>query len=227
MATMKRTASAVLVIAASFALALPLTACSKKDDAKKTSATKSPAGKTPAKADPTGDPKQPPAGGTSETVARVGHTAPDFTAKAHTGETITLSKLKGQPVVLYFYPKDDTPGCTAEANAFRDGIEDFNKVKARVFGISFDDTESHKHFAEKYKLNFPLLTDVGEITKKYGVRVTERPAGCAADKKATTCDRYADRVTFVIDKTGKIAHKFPMVRVSGHADEVLKILTAL
>jgi len=93
--------------------------------------------------------------------------------------------------------------------------------------VSFDTLDSHKQFAAKHKLNFPLLADSGDIAKKYGVRVTERPVGCASDKKATKCARYADRVTFVIDKAGKLVRKFPMVRISGHADEVLKVLKAL
>ena len=87
----------------------------------------------------------------------VGNMAPDFSLVDQNSETHTLSEYKGSWVVIYFYPKDDTPGCTKEACEFRDNIEIINKLKAKVFGISLDDTESHKKFAEKYSLPFPLL----------------------------------------------------------------------
>jgi len=93
--------------------------------------------------------------------------------------------------------------------------------------VSFDTLESHKQFAANHNLAFPLVSDDGSIAKKYGVHVTEQPDGCAEDKSAKTCARYADRVTFVIDKTGKVVRKFGHVNIDGHADEVLKVLQSL
>lgn len=142
-----------------------------------------------------------------------GQEAPSFTAEAHDGSTIELAKLRGEPVVLYFYPKDETPGCTAEAQAFRDEQPEFEKLNAKVIGVSFDSLESHKAFAENHQLNFPLVADPGgEIAAKYGVDTSR---GVAA------------RVTFVIDAQGKIAKVYPKVQVQGHADEVLAQLQSL
>ena len=142
-----------------------------------------------------------------------GTPAPDFTVQAHDGSTIQMSELRGKPVVLYFYPKDDTPGCTVEAQSFRDGKADFAQAGATVIGVSLDSIESHKQFAENHDLEFPLLADVeGEIAAKYGV---------------DTEGGYARRVTFVIDPEGKIAEVFPEVDVQGHADEVLATVQAL
>lgn len=93
--------------------------------------------------------------------------------------------------------------------------------------MSFDSLDSHRQFAEGHKLNFPLLSDNGELARKYGVQVADNPKGCAADKAAKVCDRYAARTTFVIDKSGKLVRKFSKVRVRGHADEVLQVLRSL
>lgn len=142
-----------------------------------------------------------------------GTPAPDFTAQAHDGTTVQLSKLQGKPVVLYFYPKDETPGCTIEAQSFRDEMPDFEQHGATVLGVSLDSIESHKQFAENHNLQFPLLADTkGEVATKYGV---------------STEGGYARRVTFVIDPKGTIAKVYPQVDVKGHADEVLEVVKSL
>lgn len=139
-----------------------------------------------------------------------GSPAPDFTAEAHDGATIQMSKLEGKPVVLYFYPKDDTPGCTIEAQSFRDEMPELAQHGTTVIGVSLDSIESHKQFADNHDLSFPLLADTkGEIAAKYGV---------------STEGGYARRVTFVIDQKGTIAKVFPQVDVQGHSDEVLEVV---
>ncbi len=137
----------------------------------------------------------------------VGAEAPDFESVAHDGTRVRLKELRGSPVVLYFYPKDETPGCTAEAEAFRDDSSDLQQLGARVLGVSLDTIESHRQFAEGHELNFPLIADAGGvIAGKYGV---------------STRSGFAERVTFIIGPDGTIARVFPEVRVSGHSDEVL------
>lgn len=138
----------------------------------------------------------------------VGSPAPDFVAEAHTGAKVSLSKLKGKFVVLYWYPKDDTSGCTKEACDFRDSWARLQAAGVQVFGVSGQDNTSHKAFAEKYKLPFPLLPDQqGEIAKKYGVPFS-------AEGKAR-------RITYLIGKDGKVKHVWPKVTPVGHAAEVL------
>jgi peroxiredoxin Q/BCP len=138
----------------------------------------------------------------------VGAHAPDFTAKAQDGSTVSLAKLRGHPVVLYFYPKDDTTGCTAEAKAFEAGIGDFQAIGASVIGVSHDDLESHEAFAQKYALQFPLLPDEnGAIAALFGV-VQQAP-------------NIDHRTTFLIGPDGKIAQVWPSVDVAGHEAEVL------
>ncbi len=140
----------------------------------------------------------------------VGTEAPDFESVAHDGTHVHLKELRGTPVVLYFYPKDETPGCTAEAEAFRDDSSDLQQLGARVLGVSLDTIESHRQFAEGHELNFPLIADAGGvIAGKYGV---------------STRSGFAERVTFIIGADGKVARVFPEVRVSGHSDEVLLAL---
>jgi peroxiredoxin Q/BCP len=142
-----------------------------------------------------------------------GAPAPNIEAVAHTGETVKLTELRGRPVVVYFYPKDDTPGCTAEAQGIRDEWEAIKVSKAVVLGVSTDDNDSHKAFADKHSLPFLLLPDKDKsIARAFGVPV-----------------RFglAKRVTFVIDKDGKIAKVFPDVSPKGHAQEVLAALTGL
>src|SRR6266545_5624469 len=140
----------------------------------------------------------------------VGAEAPDFETVAHDGTRLRLGELRGAPVVLYFYPKDETPGCTAEAEAFRDESARMQELGARVLGVSLDTIDSHRQFARHHELAFPLVSDAGgAIAAKYGV---------------STRSGFAERVTFIIGSDGKIARVFPEVRVSGHADEVLTAL---
>jgi peroxiredoxin Q/BCP len=147
-------------------------------------------------------------------MLKEGDAAPDFTAKNQDGEEIKLADYKGEKVVLYFYPKDDTPGCTKQACSLRDG---FLKLKANnitVFGVSTDDEKSHRKFIEKYDLPFPLLADTDkEIVNKYGVYGEKNMYG----KKYMG----TNRTTFLIDEDGKIAKIMKKVKVAEHADEVL------
>jgi thioredoxin-dependent peroxiredoxin len=151
---------------------------------------------------------------------KVGDKAPDFTLPADGGGSISLKGFKGKTVVLYFYPRDDTPGCTAEACAFRDSLPDFSKVKAEVVGISRDSVASHDRFKKKFKLPFPLASDEdGKVTEAYGVRVEKSMYG----KKYMGIER----ATFLIDGKGVIRDIWRKVKVDGHADEVLKAAEAL
>ncbi|GLV13590.1 putative peroxiredoxin bcp [Alicyclobacillus hesperidum] len=151
---------------------------------------------------------------------QVGEQAPDFQAVADNGEQITLGDLRGQVVVLYFYPKDDTPGCTVEACAFRDLQSQFADLGAAIYGVSRDDVKSHGKFRDKFQLNFPLLADTdSQICKKYGVLKEKNMFG----KKSIGIER----TTFVIDRDGSIAAIFPKVKVDGHADAVLEVVRSL
>ena len=137
----------------------------------------------------------------------VGSAAPDFSAVAHDGQKVQLSKLKGRYVALYFYPKDDTPGCTKEACDMRDNWDKLQKAGVSVFGVSTQSIGSHKEFAEKYHLNFPLIPDEkGELAAKYKVPLTFG---------------MARRITYLIGKDGKIEHVWPQVNPVGHAGEIL------
>jgi peroxiredoxin Q/BCP len=151
---------------------------------------------------------------------KVGDKAPTFKLKNQDGKTISLSDLKGQPVVLYFYPKDDTSGCTKEACNFRDEFPKFGKMKAEIIGISADSVESHKKFAEKYKLPFNLLSDEKkDAIEKYGVW----------QEKSMYGRKYMGivRTTFIIDSSGKISKIFPKVKVDQHNEEVMEALKEL
>jgi len=149
-----------------------------------------------------------------------GSKAPDFTLPTHDGTKLKLSSLKGTPVVLYFYPKDDTPGCTREACGFRDAKARFAKHEAAVLGISPDSPESHEKFHKKYKLPFTLLADEGhKVAEKYGAWREKNMYG----KKSMGIARS----TFVIDAAGKIAKVFKAVKVDGHEEQVLAVLTDL
>jgi peroxiredoxin Q/BCP len=142
-----------------------------------------------------------------------GDEAPRVEATAHTGQAVKLSDFKGKPVVVYFYPKDDTPGCTVEAQGFRDDHAELTKAGIVVIGVSTDDTASHRAFASKYELPFLLLPDTDQkISKAFGVPIT---------------NGHSKRVTFVIDKNGKIAKVFPEVTPAGHAQEVLTAVKSL
>ena len=146
--------------------------------------------------------------------------APDFTLASDKGDTVKLSDLRGKPVVLYFYPRDDTPGCTTEACAFRDQKAALAKLGARVFGISPDDVASHVTFRDKYELNFPLLADVDHaVAEKYGAWREKNLYG----KKSMGIQRS----TFLIDREGKIARAWKKVNVDGHDEEVLAALADL
>jgi peroxiredoxin Q/BCP len=148
-----------------------------------------------------------------------GTEAPSFKLPATNGETIDLKDYTGKTVVLYFYPKADTPGCTKEACGFRDAIASYKKLGVPVFGISPDPVEDVTKFAEKFKLNFPLLADADHsVAEKYGVWGEKNMYG----------KKYFGvlRATFVIGKDGKIAHVFEKVKPEGHDKEVLEWLGA-
>jgi peroxiredoxin Q/BCP len=146
-------------------------------------------------------------------LAAEGSVAPPIDVTAHTGEHVTLAQFKGKPVVVYFYPKDDTPGCTKEASEIRDAWDKLKATDAVVLGVSTDDNTSHVAFANKYQLPFLLLPDKGgAIAQAYGVPL----------RLGT-----AKRVTFVIDRQGKIAKVFPEVNPAGHAAEILAVLATL
>ena len=149
-----------------------------------------------------------------------GKKAPDFTAPTDGAKSLRLSDLRGKPVVLYFYPKDDTPGCTTEACSFRDAAPDFKKLKTQVVGISKDSVARHDKFKAKYGLNFPLVSDEdGKICEKYGTWV----------EKSLYGRKYMgiDRATFLIDKSGVVARIWRKVKVAGHVDEVQAALKEL
>jgi peroxiredoxin Q/BCP len=142
-----------------------------------------------------------------------GDPAPDFTLESDTGERVTLYSLRGRPVVLYFYPKDDTPGCTRQACGIRDAWSEFQNAGAEVFGISADTQASHERFKSKYTLPFALLADPKH---KLG-----EPYGVAQEGK----DSY-ERSTFVIDADGNVTRVLRRVNPDSHADEVLAALSA-
>src|SRR5215467_5967518 len=149
-----------------------------------------------------------------------GRKAPAFSLNDQTGKTHRLSDYEGRPVVLYFYPKDDTPGCTKEACAFRDNLPKFKSSKAAVFGVSVLDEASKARFAEKYDLNFPLLADADhEVSDKYG----------AWQKKMNYGREYMGlvRTTYLIDADGKVARRWDNVKVDGHAEAVLDAVKGL
>ncbi len=148
---------------------------------------------------------------------KTGIEAPPFTAPADGGRTISLADFKGKKIVLYFYPKDDTPGCTTESCAFRDNIKDFEKQNVQVIGVSRDTPESHDKFKKKYGLTFPLVSDTdGKICEAYGVWVEKNMYG----KKSMGIERS----TFLIDEHGKIAKTWRKVKVETHLNEVKEAL---
>ncbi len=150
----------------------------------------------------------------------LGAKAPDFTLTADDGSKIKLSTLKGQPVVLYFYPRDDTPGCTKEACAFRDAKKQLAAAGAKLLGVSTDDVASHIRFRDKYKLNFPLLADPDhKVAEKYGAWREKNMYG----KKSMGIQRS----TYLIDAEGKVARVWQRVQVDGHDEKVLAALKEL
>jgi thioredoxin-dependent peroxiredoxin len=149
-----------------------------------------------------------------------GATAPDFTLKADDGKEVRLSALRGKPVVLYFYPKDDTPGCTQEACAFRDRSSELADKGAAILGVSPDDVASHGKFRDKYSLNFPLLADTGhQVAEAYGAWREKNMYG----KKSMGVQRS----TFLIDAAGKVRKVWKKVSVDGHDEQVLSALAGL
>ena len=147
-------------------------------------------------------------------MVKVGNKAPEFTGITDSGEKIKLKHLRGKTVVLYFYPKDNTPGCTTEACDFRDSFAAFKKKKAVLLGVSPDSVKSHEKFKTKFELPFPLIADEDHsIAEKYGVW----------KEKSMYGRKYMgiERSTFVIDKDGKLAEIYNKVKVKGHVEDVL------
>jgi peroxiredoxin Q/BCP len=152
-------------------------------------------------------------------VVEEGSQAPDFELKSDTGETVTLSQFRGRPVVLYFYPRDDTPGCTKEACAFRDSYDEYLARDAAILGVSRDGEESHQKFKSKYDLPFTLLSDPDhEVAEAYGVWAEKSMYG----RKSMGIVRS----TFVIAPDGTIARAMRGIKVPGHSDKVLEALPA-
>jgi len=153
-----------------------------------------------------------------ELKLKAGDVAPDFSVASNGGGKVSLADFKGKPVILYFYPKDDTPGCTKEACAFRDGFAEFKKRGAVVLGVSTDPVKSHDKFVEKFQLPFTLLADVDKrIVTAYGVW----------GEKSFMGRKYlgTHRVTFLIGPDGRIKKIWPQVKPDGHAAEVLAELS--
>ncbi len=152
-------------------------------------------------------------------IPEVGAKAPHFSGPDENGATISLDQFKGQKLVLYFYPKDNTPGCTTEACDFQENMTQFNNLNAAVVGVSRDSQAKHQKFKERYGLNFPLIADEeGEVCQAYGVWVEKSMFG----------KKYfgIQRATFLINEEGVITHVWPKVKVSSHTQEVLSALNA-
>lgn len=150
----------------------------------------------------------------------VGSPAPDFTLPRDGGDNVSLSALKGGPVVLYFYPRDDTPGCTTEANDFTAMLPEFQAAGATVIGVSKDTVAKHEKFISKHDLGVILVSDAeGDLCERYGTWVEKNMYG----KKSMGIQR----ATFLIDAGGKVARVWPKVKVAGHAAEVLEAVKAL
>jgi peroxiredoxin Q/BCP len=153
-------------------------------------------------------------------MIEAGKAAPDFVLPTDAGKAVRLSKLKGKPVVVYFYPKDDTSGCTLEAKAFTEKLPEFKALGVEIIGISPDSAASHKKFRDKYELGHTLAADEDRAAANaYGVWVEKSMYG----------RKYmgVERSTFLIDKAGKVARAWHKVKVPGHADEVLAAAMAL
>jgi len=153
----------------------------------------------------------------SSGALNIGDPAPAWTLPTDTGESVSLASRRGKTVILYFYPKDDTPGCTKEACAFRDASDRVRALGACVFGISVDSVAAHRAFKAKYRLPFPLLSDADKtVVRAYGVW----------KEKSMYGRTYwgIERTTVVINPQGRITRIFPKVKVDGHVDEVLAVL---
>jgi peroxiredoxin Q/BCP len=170
---------------------------------------------------PAGRKSKPGAKARSEGSSMEGKQAPAFTLPDQTGKEISLRELTARGnVVLYFYPKDLTPGCTTEACSFRDNVRALRALGAEIVGVSGDSTAMHQRFIDKYSLNFPLLSDVGNaVSKAYGVY----------KKKSLYGREYMgiERTTFIIGSDGAIRKAFPKVKVNGHTEEVIEALKEL
>ena len=150
-------------------------------------------------------------------LLEAGMEAPDFEVPDQNGNLVSLKNCRGRKVVLYFYPKDNTPGCTKEACAFRDGFEKFKKQGVEILGVSIDSEKSHRSFLEKFNLPFTLLADTEKkIVGAYGVWGEKMRYG----------RKYmgTQRATFLIDESGRVAAVFPKVKPEEHAEEILKVL---
>jgi peroxiredoxin Q/BCP len=153
-------------------------------------------------------------------MLEVGQAAPDFSLTDQEGKRVALSDCRGSSIVLYFYPKDDTPGCTKEACAFRDAFAEYRKRGARILGVSPDEPSSHARFAQKFGLPFTLLSDLDhKVCDIYGVWKEKNMYG----RKSMG----VERTTFVIDSAGVLRAVFPRVRVDGHSDAVIASLDEL
>lgn len=153
-------------------------------------------------------------------MLEVGQEAPAFELKDHAGNTHSLAEQRGSWVALYFYPKDDTPGCTTEACDFRDNLAQIGSVGGKVFGLSADDEASHQKFASKYELNFPLLLDPDKkVLEAYGAWGEKTSFG--------KTHMGVKRITYLIDPAGKVAKVWPKVTPAGHALEVRKAIEEL
>jgi peroxiredoxin Q/BCP len=154
------------------------------------------------------------------TPLKPGDPAPDFTATTTDGKKVSLKDYRGKKLVMYFYPKDDTPGCTKQACSLRDHNADIVAKGAAILGVSTQDEASHRKFTEKYQLNFPLLADTdGAVGRAYGTL-----GGSGLMSKLKSAAGMADRITFVIDEKGRIAHVIDKPQVGRHAEEVLELL---
>lgn len=150
----------------------------------------------------------------------IGNRAPDFSVNATGNQTVTLSELSGKNVVLYFYPKDNTPGCTRQAQAFNDSMAQFEKRNTVVFGVSRDSLRSHDGFCSKYALNFPLISDEDEaLCELFGVIKPKNMFGKIV--------RGIERSTFLIDGAGTVRREWRGVKVDGHVEEVLAAVKSL
>lgn len=179
-----------------FAFSISALGCNKADEAKRPAPAPTVAAKP-----------------SSSGLLKAGGVAPEFSTTTHAGEPLSLKDLRGKVVVLYFYPKDNTPGCTTEARGFRDAYQSYRERDVVVIGVSSQDNESHRQFAEEHGLPFVLIPDEeGEIAKSYGVG---------------SFLGLANRVTFIIDQEGTIAKVYEKVAPQNHAEEVLADIDAL
>ena len=150
-------------------------------------------------------------------MLEVGDTAPVFTLKDDTGQDVSLSDFRGKPVILYWYPRDDTPGCTVEACSFRDAYREFQDAGAVVLGASADTVQSHAKFKQKFSLPFPLLADPDHaVADQYGVWGPKKMMGREFEG--------INRITYLIDANGIVKQVWPKVKPEGHADEILAAL---